>query len=100
MVHTASKQPSAVPVGGSTDRMNLNDPSMFIQPCVSVRKVGTIWAMVVSLRNSTGPTTSWATAMNSICHQRRSAGTVPASATRDPMMVAGMAASAQDAADP
>lgn len=80
--------------------MNLNDPSMF-HPALCKRAQG---------RNNMGDggvveeqyraDNQLATAMNSICHQRRSAGTVPASATRDPMMVAGMAASAQDVADP
>ena len=38
--------------------------------------------------------------MNTICHHKRSAGTSPASATSEPIRVAGIAAVAHAAADP
>ena len=100
IVQTASNEPSPVPVGGSMASRYLNEPSICIQPRVNVRSVGTTWAMVVSFRKMTGPTTSCASAMNSICHHRRNAGTSPASATSEPMMVAGIAATAHAWADP
>ena len=100
IVHTARSEPSAVPTGGSSASRYLNEPSMLIHPCLMVRTVGMIWAMVVSLSIKAGPTTSCANAMNSICHHRRSTGKRPASATSEPMMVAGIAAVAHDSADP
>ena len=89
-----------MPVGGSMASRYLNEPSIRIHPCVNVRNVGMTWAMVVPFRKMTGPTTSCAHAMNSICHHRRNAGTRPASATSEPMMVAGIAALVQDKAEP
>lgn len=71
IVHTASSEPSPVPVGGSMASRYLNEPSIRIHPCVNVRSVGMTWAMVVPFRKMTGPTTSCAHAMNSICHHRR-----------------------------
>ena len=100
IVHTASRLPLAVPVGGSIDSTYLNDPSMDVHPCVNVRKVGMTCAMVVSFSRRTGPMTSCASAMNRACHHSRNASTVPASATRQPMAVAGTAATAHAAGEP
>ena len=73
---------------------------MAVQPCVNVRKVGIMCAMVVSFNRRTGPTTNCANAMSGICHQNRKGFMVPNSAARHPMRVAGTAAVAHTPREP